>query len=85
LDSLSTRQEEAWAQVAALCQEKRAKAYDEATQILCDLYELGQYQKQSKFFQQRFVSILDQFGKSMAFKERLRRAGLRISDSSSKE
>jgi hypothetical protein len=85
LDSLSMRQEEAWVQVAALCQEKRAKAYDEATQILCDLYELGQYQKQSKIFQQRFASILDQFGKSMAFKERLRRAGLKISDSSSKE
>jgi hypothetical protein len=32
LDFLSTRQEEAWAQVATLCQEKRAKAYDEATQ-----------------------------------------------------
>lgn len=76
LEQLSQHQEESWAKIASLCQEKRAKAYDEATQLLHDLCELGQYKNQENQFQQCFAAILDQFGKSVAFKDRLRRAGL---------
>ena len=76
LEKLSGRQEEAWGQVASLCQEKRAKAYDEAVQLLGDLRELGEYKNQKFEFQQRFANILEAYGKSVAFKERLRRARL---------
>lgn len=76
LEKLSQRQEEAWAQVAALCQEKRAKTYDESVQLLGDLRELGEHTNQENYFQQRFAAILEQYSKSAAFKDRLRRAGL---------
>lgn len=76
LEKLSQRQEETWAQVAALCQEKRAKTYDEAVQLLGDLRELGEHTNQENYFQQRFAAILEQYSKSAAFKDRLRRAGL---------
>lgn len=76
LEKLSGRQEEAWAQVASLCQEKRAKTYDEAVQLLSDLRELGEYKNQKIEFQQRFANILEAYGKSVAFKERLHRVNL---------
>jgi hypothetical protein len=76
LEDLSAHQEKAWEQVAALCQEKRARAYDEATQLLCDLHELSEYKNQPDQYRTRFASILDDYGKSAAFKDRLRRAGL---------
>ncbi|HUI90372.1 MAG TPA: hypothetical protein VLX61_16765 [Anaerolineales bacterium] len=76
LAQLSQRQEATWTKVESLCKEKRGKAYEEAVQLLHELYELGQYTHQESQFQQRFAAILDQFGKSVAFKDRLRRAGL---------
>jgi len=76
LEDLSTRQEQAWEQVASLCQEKRAKAYDQATQLLRDLHELSEYKNEPTQYQTRFAGILETYGKSATFKDRLRRAGL---------
>ena len=76
LEALSQRQEEAWAQIESLCLEKRARTYDEAAQLLSDLHELGEHKNQEDQFQKRFAVILERYGKSAAFKERLRRTGL---------
>lgn len=76
LEDLSTRQEQAWEQITSLCQEKRAKAYDQATQLLRDLHELSEYKNESAQYQTRFTGILETYGKSAAFKDRLRRARL---------
>ena len=76
LEKLRENQEQAWAQVESLCYEKRAKAYDEATQLLVDLRDLGGYKNQQTQFEKQFAVILEKFGKSQALKERLRRAGL---------
>lgn len=77
LEDLSTRQEQVWEQVASLfCQEKRAKAYDQATQLLRYLHELSEYKNEPAQYQTRFAGILEAYGKSAAFKDRLRRAGL---------
>ncbi len=76
LEDLSTRQEQVWEQVAPLCQEKRAKAYDQATQLLRDLHELSEYKNEPAQYQTRFAGILETYGKNAAFKDRLRRAGL---------
>jgi uncharacterized membrane-anchored protein YjiN (DUF445 family) len=76
LEKLHENQEQAWAQVESLCQEKRGKAYDEAVQLLNDLHDLGEYKNQQAQFEKRFAVILEKFGKSQALKERLRRAVL---------
>jgi len=77
LEQLHATQEQTWAQVEALCQEKRGNAYKDATQLLTDLYELGEYKNQQAQFKQRFALILEKYGKSQAFRERLKQAGLR--------
>lgn len=76
LEALSQHQEEAWAQIESLCLEKRARTYDQAAQLLSDLHELGEYKNQGQQFQKHLALILEQYGKSAAFKERLRRIGL---------
>lgn len=76
LEKLSTQAESAWASLESLFQQKRGSAYQEATKLLVDLRDLSIYKKQESEFRERFHALLVQYGKSQAFRARLKKAGL---------
>ncbi len=76
LDDLVSRQEEAWRQIDALLEERRGKAYDEATQLLVDLREVSERVGTLRAYRERVRQIRLSHPKQPAFLARLDRADL---------
>ncbi len=76
LEKLAQDEDTTWAHIENLLGEKRAAAYDEATRLLVELRDMADYKQRQPRFSERFRSILERYGKSVAFKDRLKRVGL---------
>lgn len=76
LEKLAQEEESTWVYVENLLTEKRGKTYDEATKLLADLQDMAKYKQRENQFTNRFKSICERYGKSVALMERFRRAGL---------
>jgi len=76
LEKLAQEEEATWIYVENLLAEKRAKTYDEATKLLSELQDMAKYKQRENKFEERFKSICEKYGKSVALMERFRRAGL---------
>ena len=76
LEALAKREAHAWAEVDALIQQMKSKAYDEAVQLLLKLRDLARYQGQETVFQQRLNRIYEQYSRRSALLRRLRNVGL---------
>ena len=76
LKALARREDEAWREVDALVQQSKAKAYDEAVQLLRKLEELAEYQKREAVFESRMNPIRDLYKRRHALMGRLHQAGL---------
>lgn len=78
LDSLAGQEEGAWRQVDALVELKRAREYDQAVQLLKDLYDLSIRQQRPKTFTARLGPLLARNAKRTSLLERIQRAGLSV-------
>lgn len=76
LEELAGNEEANWQYLEKLLQKKRASSYDEATRHLVDLREMSVYKQRENKFRERFNTIREKYGKSVALMERFRRAGL---------
>lgn len=76
LEKLAQEEDSTWVYVENLLKEKRAKTYDEATNLLAELRDMAKYKHREDQFANRFKSICEKYGKSVALMERFRRAGL---------
>jgi len=76
LEKLAQEEESTWAHVENLLKEKRGKTYDEGTNLLAELQNMARYKHREDQFKNRFKSICERYGKSVALMERFRRAGL---------
>ncbi len=76
LEKLAQTEESAWANVESLLSQKRGSAYDEATQLLGELRDMSEYKQRQTGFAERFQSIRERYGKSVALIARFRRARL---------
>lgn len=80
LEALAEREAETWAEVDALIQQTKGKAYDEAVQLLLKLRDLARHRGQEMAFQQRLNHIYSQYSRRSALLRRLRNAGLHGTD-----
>jgi len=76
LEKLAQAEESAWADVDNLLVQKRGSTYEEATNLLVELHEMAKYKQTKNKFDERFKSICERYGKSVALMDRFRRAGL---------
>ena len=76
LEKLAQDEEVNWQYVEKLLQQKRGSTYDEATKLLVELRDMSEYKQKKSKFGERFNSIRDKYGRSVALMERFRRAGL---------
>lgn len=76
LETLAWREDQVWAEVDALIQQKESKSYDEAAQLLLKLHDLSGYQGQETAFQQRLNRIYEQYSRRNALLHRLHNADL---------
>ncbi len=76
LDGLVSRQEELWGQIERLIEVKRAKEYDQATQLLIDLRDVSTLTKTADMYRERLRQLRLRNGKKPSFLERLDRAAL---------
>jgi len=76
LKALAGRQDEAWGEVDALIRQSKAKAYDEAVQLLNKLKDLAEYQNRPFVFEEHLGQIREQYSRRYALMRRLRKAGL---------
>ncbi|MCI0607597.1 MAG: hypothetical protein L0Z71_00855 [Anaerolineae bacterium] len=76
LEKLAQEEDSTWIYVENLLEQKRGSTYDEATKLLVELHEMAKYKQRKNKFEDRFKSICERFGKSVALMDRFRRAGL---------
>jgi hypothetical protein len=76
LDGLAPREEATWQQVEELLAFKRAKEYDQATQLLIDLRDLSARTGATDAFRDRMRSLRQRHAKKPSFLDRLDRAAL---------
>ncbi len=76
LQDFAPRAEQAWRDVQALLEEKKARPYDEAVALLVKLRDLAVFQGRLPEFQARLAALQAQYANRPAFQERLRRAKL---------
>lgn len=76
LTELAQREPEAWAKVDALVATKRPCDYDQAVQLLKDLWELGLRSGRSTEIQTRIRQLQDQHRNKPSFQRRLAQCGL---------
>jgi hypothetical protein len=67
---------EAWRDVQALIEEKKARPYDEAVALLVKLRDLAVFQNQLPEFQTKMADLQARYASRPAFQERLRKARL---------
>ena len=71
LDGLTGREEQFWSRVEELVAVKRAKEYDQAAQLLCDLRDLSACHEQSGAFMARLETFRDRHANRPALLDRL--------------
>jgi len=76
LDGLVSRQEELWGQIESLIAVKRAKEYDQATQLLIDLRDVSALPETAEVYRERLHQLRLRNAKKPSFLERLDRAAL---------
>lgn len=76
LEKLAQEEEANWRYVEKLLQQKRGSTYDEATKLLVELRDMSEYKQKKSRFSERFISIKEKYGKSVALMDRFRKAGL---------
>jgi hypothetical protein len=76
LEALAGREAQVWAEVDALIQQTKARAYDRAVQLLVKLRDLAEYQGQETRFHQQLNAICEEYRRRPALLGRLRDAGL---------
>ena len=76
LQDFAPRAPEAWRDVQALIEEKKARPYDEAVALLVKLRDLAVFQNRLPEFHARMTALQAQYAGRPAFQERLRKAGL---------
>jgi len=76
LQDFAPRAAQAWRDVQALIEEKKARPYDEAVALLVKLRDLAVFQDRLPEFQARLAALQAQYAGRPAFQERLRKAGL---------
>lgn len=76
LQDFAPRAAQAWRDVLALVEEKKARPYDDAVALLVRLRDLAIFQGRLPEFQTRLADIQTQYASRPAFQERLRKAGL---------
>lgn len=76
LEELAGNEDANWQYVEKLLQQKRGSTYDEATKLLVELRDMSVYMQRESKFRERFTTIKERYGKSVALIERFRRAGL---------
>jgi len=76
LQDFAPRAPQAWRDVQALIEEKKARPYDEAVALLVKLRDLAVFQARLAEFEARLSSLQTQYAGRPAFQERLRKAGL---------
>ncbi|MBN1140064.1 MAG: hypothetical protein JXM73_26075 [Anaerolineae bacterium] len=76
LEALAGRQAEAWAEVEALIEERKAKPYEEAVRMLVKLRDLARHQGKEVAFQERVNGIYERYSRRLGLLDRLRDAGL---------
>jgi hypothetical protein len=70
------REKEAWQQVTALIEAKRAAEYDQAVALLSDLREMSAKEHREEQFAAHIAELRQKYGNRPAFLERLKRAGV---------
>ena len=73
---LAKREESTWRWVESLIEQKQARPYDEATQLLINLRDLAIYQDRLPGFQTRVQAIKAKYGSRPSLMDRFKRAGL---------
>ena len=76
LQDFAPRVPQAWRDVQALIEEKKARPYDEAVALLVRLRDLAVFQDRLPEFQARMAALQAQYISRPAFQERLRQARL---------
>ena len=76
LQDFAPRATQAWRDVQALIEEKKARPYDEAVALLVKLRDLAVFQDRLPEFQARMAALQAQYASRPAFQERLRKARL---------
>lgn len=76
LDNIAQQQEQLWARIPSLIEQKKASTYDEALTILKDLRDLAVHQQQMAEFQDKLAAIRSQYPSSQGLNRRLKEAKL---------
>jgi hypothetical protein len=76
LQAFALREAEAWGDVLALIEEKKAASYDKAVALLVKLRDLAVYQGRLPDFQTRVAGLQERYANRPALRERLQRARL---------
>ncbi len=76
LESIAQQQEQLWARIPSLIEQKRANTYDEALTILKDLRDLAVHQQHVAEFQDKLAAIRSQYPTSQGLNRRLKEARL---------
>jgi len=76
LQDFAPRAAQAWRDIQALIEEKKARPYDDAVALLVKLRDLAVFQDRLAEFEARLSSLQTQYAGRPAFQERLRKAGL---------
>jgi len=76
LQDFAPRAAQAWRDVQALIEEKKARPYDEAVVLLVKLRDLAIFQDRLPEFQAKLATLQAQYANRPAFQERLHKAGL---------
>ncbi len=77
LQAFASRETEAWREVEALVEEKKAASYDKAVALLRKLHDLAEYQGRKTDFQARLADLRARYANRPALRDRLERARLR--------
>jgi hypothetical protein len=76
LQDFAPRAHQAWRDVQALIEEKKARPYDDAVALLVKLHDLAVFHNRLPEFHARMTALQAQYAGRPAFQERLRKVGL---------
>jgi len=76
LEALAAKKSEVWKEVEILIEEKKAKSYQNAVELLQKLEELAEYEGESDNFRERLAEIKQTYSKRSALLRRLRESKL---------
>ncbi len=73
-DDLAKREDQAWTDVNDACDRQIGSAYDNALKLLVSLKELAVYRSTLPIFNTKLQTIVEKYGRSKAFMQRLQQA-----------